>query len=482
MPMTSGCIASSAVSAAPISVPTSMRPVVSTVTCTMIGSSTPAAAHRGAGAVDRGLRLQQVVDGLDEQHVDAARDAGPSTWSLVAVAQLGRRGSGRATAAGCPGPIEPITNRGRSGVEQPDATSRASSAARRLISNVLSAMPYSLSTSGNAPNVAVSTASTPTAKNSSCIWRDEVGPGEHELLVAAFERLAAEVVGAEVVALHPGAERAVEHEHALVQRVEERVLRAAADRVSASARIGPSHQVTWRRRGRRSGMPALVDSVRARRSWLPRSNSLAAARRSRSQAPTCSRCPCSPARRRSARAPTSSTTRSAARSLAFMAEAGFEGKRGEALAVPDRRPARRQGGRARRHGRAPTRSTPTRCAGPAPRSRGASSKVAKVATTLLDAAPDSLDRGDAAQAFAEGVALGALPVPHVQVRREAVEARARAGARPRQRQGARRHRPRRADRGGGRVGARPRQRAGRRRSRPTTVVEARAHARARERA
>ena len=42
--MTSGCIASSAVTAAPISVPTSMRPVVSTVTCTMIGSSTPAAA------------------------------------------------------------------------------------------------------------------------------------------------------------------------------------------------------------------------------------------------------------------------------------------------------------------------------------------------------------------------------------------------------------------------------------------------------
>jgi len=37
MPMTSGRIASSAVSAAPISVPTSMRPVVSTVTCTMIG-------------------------------------------------------------------------------------------------------------------------------------------------------------------------------------------------------------------------------------------------------------------------------------------------------------------------------------------------------------------------------------------------------------------------------------------------------------
>ena len=35
-----------------------------------------------------------------------------------------------------------------------------------------------------------------------------------------------------------------------------------------------------------------------------------------------------------------------------------------------------------------------------------SAKVEKVATTLLDAAPTSLDRGEAAQALAEGVALG----------------------------------------------------------------------------
>ena len=67
--------------------------------------------------------------------------------------------------------------------------------------------------------------------------RDEVGPGEHELLVAALERLAAEVVGAEVLALHPGAERTVEHEHPLGERVEERVLRATADRAGAAARI-----------------------------------------------------------------------------------------------------------------------------------------------------------------------------------------------------------------------------------------------------
>ena len=41
MPMTSGRIASSATSAAPISVPTNMRPVVSMVTCTWMGISRP---------------------------------------------------------------------------------------------------------------------------------------------------------------------------------------------------------------------------------------------------------------------------------------------------------------------------------------------------------------------------------------------------------------------------------------------------------
>ena len=50
---------------------------------------------------------------------------------------------------------------------------------------------------------------------------DEVGPREHEVLVAALERGAAEVVGAEVLALHPGAEGAVEDEDALAQGFEE---------------------------------------------------------------------------------------------------------------------------------------------------------------------------------------------------------------------------------------------------------------------
>ena len=41
---------------------------------------------------------------------------------------------------------------------------------------------------------------------------DQLGPGEHEVLVAALERGTAEVVGAEVLVLHPRAEGAVEDE------------------------------------------------------------------------------------------------------------------------------------------------------------------------------------------------------------------------------------------------------------------------------
>src|ERR1700722_2311853 len=92
--------------------------------------------------------------------------------------------------------------------------------------------------------------------------------------------------------------------------------------------------------------------------------------------------------------------------LAFVSEAGFEAKRGEVLAVPT---AGRLGAKAVvlvGMGDADSIDTDAlRRAGAALARRSA--KVEKVATTLLDAAPDALDRGDAAQALAEGIALGA---------------------------------------------------------------------------
>ena len=86
MPITSGRIASSAVSAAPISEPTSMRPVVSTVTCSMIGTVRPSAAMALRHAIDRGLALEEVHHRLDEDDVDATGDQAVGLL-LVGVAQ-----------------------------------------------------------------------------------------------------------------------------------------------------------------------------------------------------------------------------------------------------------------------------------------------------------------------------------------------------------------------------------------------------------
>ena len=73
---------------------------------------------------------------------------------------------------------------------------------------------------------------------------DEVGAGEHEALVAPLERRAAEVVGAEVAVLHPGAERTVEHEDALSERGEE---------------LRHGVQATWRLRGLPGGKAASAE-------------------------------------------------------------------------------------------------------------------------------------------------------------------------------------------------------------------------------
>ena len=73
---------SSAVSAAPISEPSSIVPVVSTVTWTISGSVDAGGRHRPLGADDRRLGLQQVLAGLDEQRVGAAGDQarGAAAW------------------------------------------------------------------------------------------------------------------------------------------------------------------------------------------------------------------------------------------------------------------------------------------------------------------------------------------------------------------------------------------------------------------
>ena len=159
-------------------------------------------------------------------------------------------------------------------------------------------------------------------------------------------------------------------------------------------------------------------------------------------APTCSRARVHRARS-SVRAPTSSTGRSAARSLAFVAEVGFEGKRGEALAVPTggqlgakaavlvghgrrRHARRRRAAPGRRRARPPRRrrsrrsrprcSTPrpTSSTGPTPRRRSPKASCSaryQFLTYKSDAKPTKLARvqvlGRANAKVRDGLARGA---------------------------------------------------------------------------
>jgi leucyl aminopeptidase len=90
---------------------------------------------------------------------------------------------------------------------------------------------------------------------------------------------------------------------------------------------------------------------------------------------------------------------------AFLAEAGFEGKAGEAVLVPGGDDLAARAALIVGLGeRADLTLDDLRRAGALLAKRA--TRVTNAATTLLDAIPDSLDRTDAAQALAEGVVLG----------------------------------------------------------------------------
>ena len=278
-------------------------------------------------------------------------------------------------------------------------------------------MPYSLSTSGKAPNVAVSTASTPASKNSSCIWATRSGRVSTRCSLQPSSAGAAEVVGAEVLALHPGAERTVEHEHALAQRIEEGGLRAATDRRCAAA--GVDH------RSRLRGGVLLPESINSRPVPLTIETSSAAADKVRADLLAF---PCS---RSAALGPGAEAVdaRSAATSPSSWTETGFEGKRGETLAVPTDGTARRQGRDPRRHRRrrdARRRRASHGGRGAGPRARRRSRRVA---TTLLDAVPDSVDARLRRAGARRGRRLGGYQFLGTRGTRSASKLDARRGAR-----------------------------------------------------
>ena len=287
-----------------------------------------------------------------------------------------------------PGPIEPITKRGRSGGRAAGGDlagdlGRALVDLERLVGDlVLVEHQRERAEGGGLDRVDAG------LEELGVHLGDEVGPGEHEVLVAALEREAAEVVGAEVVALHPGAERAVEHEHALRQRIEERRLGATTDRgvratgVDHQTRVGAPiravgiHRLTPRAAHDRDQSATAADKVRGR-----------SARRSRLRRPH--------ARRgRGAVAARSPVLAMPVRGWKCSRRVHGRGRlRGQARR--DARGARRRASSAPRPSSSsgsvtPTRSmpTPSRRAGATLAKRGR--KVATVATTLLDAAPESV--------------------------------------------------------------------------------------------
>ena len=233
MPRTSGRIAETATTAAPISLPTSIRPVVSIVTWTWIGTLRPTAGHRPAAADHRRLHLQQVHARLDEEQVDAA-DEQAVRLLLVGVAQLGepdvpearqlRAGTDRAGHVAGPAV---------GGVVVGDLAGDARRGDVELVGR--SAMSYSASTVEKLPKLAVSTASTPTSKNAACMPAMTSGRVRHSISLQPSSDGAAEVVGGQVEALHVRAERPVEDDDALVHRFEVRLRRHGGPRLSVGS-------------------------------------------------------------------------------------------------------------------------------------------------------------------------------------------------------------------------------------------------------
>ena len=218
MPSTSGRIAAIDTRAAPISLPTSMRPVVSIVTWTCSGTSRPGGGHRPAAADHRRLDLQQVHARLDEEQVDAA-DEQPAGLLLVGVAQVGeadvaeaRQLGARADRAG------DVAGAAVGGVAVGDLAGDAGGGDVELVGLVGDVVLGE--DGGEAAEAGRLDGVDADVEERRVHPGDDVGPGEAEHLVAPLERRAAEVVGREVETLDVGAEGAVEDDHPLVHGIE----------------------------------------------------------------------------------------------------------------------------------------------------------------------------------------------------------------------------------------------------------------------
>ena len=213
MPMTSGRMASRAASAAPISVPGSIVPVSSMVTCTWIGTSTTRRGHGPPAADHGGLGAEQVELRLHEEDIDAALEEAVGLH-LVGVAQggeadLAERGElgARADRAGHQAavPVGHLAGNARGGQVELVGS---------LADAVLAERYGEGAEAGGLHDVDAD------LEEGVVHAGDDLGTGDDEQLVAALEGLTAEVVGAELERLDVRAEGAVVDDDALRDEVE----------------------------------------------------------------------------------------------------------------------------------------------------------------------------------------------------------------------------------------------------------------------
>ncbi len=218
-PMTSGCRGSMAASAAPISVPGSIRPVSSMVTWTWSGDLTALSGHGPAGGDHRRLQAEQVVLGLDDEEVDATLEQAVHLH-LVGVAEVGEGdvAEGRHLGAGPDrAGHEAGVVRGRDVVH--DLAGQAGRGDVQLVGPVGEVVLGEGDGEG-AEGVGLHHVAA-HVEVGGVELADGVGPGDHEELVAALQVRATEVVGGEVEALEEGPRRPVVDDDAFVHEIEE---------------------------------------------------------------------------------------------------------------------------------------------------------------------------------------------------------------------------------------------------------------------
>ena len=175
--------------------------------------------HRPAGADDGGLALEQVLHRLHQQHVGAAGEE-PRDHRLVVVAQFGERDLAQRRQAGA-GPDRADHEARSIGGREPRRDLLGQAGGLLVDGERLVGDPVLVEHQGERAERRRLHRVDAGLEVLRVHPLDQVGAGEDEPLVAPFECRAPEVVGSEPLVLHPGAERAVEHEHTLVEGLQE---------------------------------------------------------------------------------------------------------------------------------------------------------------------------------------------------------------------------------------------------------------------